>query len=164
MKNLTIVALAFASVANFSVIPNLAAYSTDAEKVLSASIVANPTSAPALLIAAIKDVGADTQDAESLLIAALLAVSFDEKSITDILDAALKAGMDADTITALAIASGIDASIASVATASGPRGNNANSNGLQANSGNANPNAGAGINNAGGGGNGGGSGGVSANL
>lgn len=164
MKKLTIVALALASVANFSVIPTAFANSADAEKVLSASIVANPADGSALFTAAIENAGVDSTEAESLLVAALLAVKFDEKSITNILDAAVKAGMKSDTVTALAIASGVDASIASVATASGASSNNANSNGLQANSGNANSNAGAGNNDAGGGGNGGGGGGVSGNL
>ena len=58
--------------------------------------------------------------ADSLLTAAILSLGADSPLIGDLLTAATNSGIDGDSVTAIAIANGVDATIASEATAAGP--------------------------------------------
>jgi len=172
MKNTTLASILLAAVAATpamaaeitpeaqAIIEQAVVNGTSIEDAIASAIAANPDMAESLLAAGLEAVGPG-EAGENLLSAVISALPADSGAIPGIMSAAIEAGIDADTVTGVAIASGVDASIASLATAAGPNdngnnGNNANANGLGASSGNANGNAGAGNNNAGGGGGGGG--------
>lgn len=114
---------------------------------LSAAIINDPDSAESLITAAIISAGADSEAAETLIATAIDALGVDSPQIPNILKMASDLGVNRDTVTAIAIASGVDATIASEATAAGNTGNN------NVNTGNNNGNN---RNNSGGGGGGGG--------
>jgi hypothetical protein len=114
---------------------------------LSADIKKDPAAAESLITAAIIAAGADSEAAEAFIATAIDALGANSPQIPNILKMASDLGVNRDTVTAIAIASGVDATIASEATAAG---NTANNNVNTANN-NANNR-----NNAGGGGGGGG--------
>ena len=124
----------------------------DLNEALIAAISQFPIFAESLLAAAIKVVGANTEAAETLVASAIFALGVDSPLIANILKVATEAGVDGDTLTAIAIASGVDATIASEATAAG-----GNDNVIAGNTGNNTGNTGnTNRGNAGGGGGGGG--------
>ncbi|NQY50341.1 MAG: hypothetical protein HRT50_14800 [Colwellia sp.] len=126
----------------------------DLNEALIAAISQFPIFAESLLAAAIKVVGANTEAAETLVASAIFALGVDSPLIANILKVATEAGVDGDTLTAIAIASGVDATIASEATAAGNPGND---NVIAGNTGNNTGNTGnTNRGNAGGGGGGGG--------
>ncbi|WP_019026687.1 hypothetical protein [Colwellia piezophila] len=92
----------------------------DLNATLTAAIAANPALAESLVAAAIAVVGADSEEAETLVATAIAAVGIDSPLVAGILTAATEAGVDADTVTGIAIATGVDATLASQATAAGP--------------------------------------------
>jgi len=117
---------------------------------LENSIAEDPTSAEALVAAAITAAGADSEMAESIIASAITALGPDSALIPSILTIATNAGVNSDTVTGIAIASGVDATIASDATAAGPgTGTGTGNNTVTTNRGGAN--------------NGGGGGGISTN-
>ncbi|MCJ8293073.1 MAG: hypothetical protein MJK15_01580 [Colwellia sp.] len=98
--------------------------SCELNAILIAAIIENPALADSLLAAAIAVVGANTEAAETLVASAIFALGVDSPLIANLLKAATESGVDADTLTAVAIANGVDATIASEATAAGNTGNN----------------------------------------
>ncbi len=58
--------------------------------------------------------------ADSILAAAIASLGAESPLIGDLLSAATDSGLDGDSVTAIAIANGVDATIASEATAAGP--------------------------------------------
>lgn len=119
--------------------------SCDFNQVLITAITNNPDLADSLVAAAIAAVGPNTEAAESIIASAIIALGIDSPLITNILTAATEAGVNSDTVTVIAIANGVDATIASEATAAGDNTGNTTNTG--------NGNSG---NNSGGGGGGGG--------
>ncbi len=115
---------------------------------LENSITEDPTSAEALVAAALAAAGPDSEMAESIIATAITALGPDSPLIPSILTIATNAGVNSDIVTGIAIASGVDATIASEATAAGP-GTTAGTNTVTTNRGGAN--------------NGGGGGGISDN-
>jgi len=115
---------------------------------LENSIAEDPTSAEALVEAAIIAAGPDSEMTESIIATAIAALGPDSALIPSILTIATNAGVNSDTVTGIAIASGVDATIASDATAAGP-GTTPGNNTVTTNRGGAN--------------NGGGGGGISTN-
>jgi kynurenine formamidase len=91
----------------------------EANLALAAAIKADPAAAEALVAAAILAVGADSEAAEEVIATAIDALGPDSPQIAGILKIASDSGVDGDTVTAIAIASGVDATIASEATAAG---------------------------------------------
>lgn len=96
----------------------------------------------------------DITAAQSILVSAITTTGPESPLIRKILNAAKQSGLNSDSVTALAIASGVDASLASEATAAGPDNSPAKSHEIKSN----NNTAGRGT------GNGGGGGGISENL
>jgi len=131
--------------------PNLSVTETEeclANAALTAAIIADPTSAEALVAEAINAAGADSEAAETIIATAIAALGPDSPLIPSILTIATNAGVNSDIVTGIAIASGVDATIASEATAAGS-GTTAGTNTVTTNRGGAN--------------NGGGGGGISDN-
>ena len=102
------------------------------------------------LLAAIQAACSDcsAEDVDALINDAIAAVGADNPLIADVLGAMSAAGIDSDTLTLAAVSAGVDATVASEATAAGPNGNNANPNAPGQTAGdntapnsNANPNA-----------------------
>ena len=103
-----------------------------ANAALSAAIINDPAAAESLVAAAIAAVGPNSEAAETIIATAISALGSDSPFIANILRIATEAGVNSDTVTAIAIASGVDATIASEATAAGPitaGGNNAGNTG-----------------------------------
>ncbi|SFB96087.1 hypothetical protein [Pseudoalteromonas denitrificans] len=183
MKKLTIASMLLASVgATVIATPAFAADTTPAqtavdnalaqgltlEQAVEKAIQDNPELAQGIVAAAISIAGAGSAAAESVLATAISAVGPASDAVQGVLNAAANAGIAADTVTAVAVASNVDPVIASQPTAAGNNSNNANNNnannnandnGQQANNNNANNNAGAGNNNSGGNSSGSGGGG-----
>lgn len=90
-----------------------------ANAALSDAIISDPAAAESLLAAAIIAAGADSEAAETLIATAIDALGADSPQIPNILKMASDYGIDRDTVTAIAIARGVDATIASEATAAG---------------------------------------------
>jgi hypothetical protein len=107
--------------------------------IMSTAINDNPNLAESLVAAAISSLGANTFAAENVLSASINALGLDSPLIANILRVAIEAGVNTDTVTAIAIASGVDATIASEATAAGAPSvavnNNANATSSQTNAG-----------------------------
>ena len=118
----------------------------EANAALTAAIIADPTAVEELVAAAILAVGADSEAAEEVIATAIAAVGADSPQVPGILKIARDSGVDVDTVTGIAIASGVDATIASEATAAGAIATGGNSRNTGASS----------ASNAGGGGGGGG--------
>jgi hypothetical protein len=109
----------------------------DFDAILTAAITENPELADSLLAAAIHAVGANTEAAETLVASAILALGANSALITQLLTGATESGVDGDTLTVIAIANGVDATIASEATAAGGNtgGNTGNNTGTTTNRG-----------------------------
>lgn len=87
---------------------------------VAAAIAANPLMAANIIAAAYSWLpDPNSLLGEKILIAAILTVGSDSPLISEILNAAFAAGVDADIVTAIAVGSGVDATIASIATAAG---------------------------------------------
>jgi hypothetical protein len=121
----------------------------DFNAILATAITNNSTLAESLVAAILNAAGANTEAAEDIIATAISVLGADSPLIPSILTIATEVGVNSDTVTAIAIASGVDATIASEATAAGATGGN-----IIGDTGNAL------ANNAGGGG---GGGGISAN-
>jgi len=115
-----------------------------ANAALSAAIIADPTSAEALVAEAIDAAGAESEAAETIIATAIAALGADSPLIPGILTIATNAGVNSDTVTGIAIASGVDATIASDATAAGPGTTTAGTNTVTTNRGGANGGGGGG--------------------
>ncbi|PKG82555.1 hypothetical protein CXF85_13820 [Colwellia sp. 75C3] len=91
----------------------------DLTAAITAAITNNPALAESLVAAAIAAVGEDSEAAETIIATAIIALGADSPQIANILNIATEAGVNSDTVTSIAIASGVDATIASEATAAG---------------------------------------------
>lgn len=65
-------------------------------------------------------IAADPTKSEAIISQALVAAAGDPNAHSAIITAGVNAGVDVDTVTTLAIASGVDPAVASLATAAGP--------------------------------------------
>jgi len=115
-----------------------------ANAALTAAIIADPTSAETLVADAIDAAGAESEAAETIIATAIAALGPDSPLIPSILTIATNAGVNSDTVTGIAIASGVDATIASDATAAGPGTTTAGTNTVTTNRGGANGGGGGG--------------------
>ena len=109
MKKLQLASLLVASIAASAAVQP--AYANENLNSSSANTIQLDESA---LMSAIK---ADSANAEEIIAAAIAKAGTDSDETLTILGEAVLAGIDADTVTAVAIASGVDATIASEATA-----------------------------------------------
>jgi uncharacterized membrane protein YgcG len=173
MKKLTIASMLLASVG--ATVVAAPAFAADAPTPAQTAIAAAQATGLTLEQAVEEAIKNNPDLASDIIAAAISVVGAESAQVAGILTAATNAGVDSDTVTAIAVANSVDATVASQATAAGNNdngnnGNNANDNGNQSNSDNSNSNAGSGNNNAGGnnggnsgGGGGGGGGGISEN-
>ncbi len=125
MKNLTLVSTVLAAlVVTGSMTSPVLADEAYNQSVI-ASLQANPSDAANIISDAIANICgdgsicADEDAANELLADAIETIGADSPLIQQVLAAANKSGMNTDSITSVAIASGVDATIASEATAAG---------------------------------------------
>ncbi|MFT5299150.1 MAG: hypothetical protein ACI9YH_005202 [Colwellia sp.] len=95
------------------------------ENAIKEAIIANPDMTESIVLAAISAVTPNSEAAEWIITIAINTVGINSSMIVNIINAALSAGVNADTITAVAVANGVDPTIASQATAVGGQSNNA---------------------------------------
>lgn len=113
-----------------SIIETAVINESDLNDTLATAITNNPAMAESLVAAAIDAVGANSEAAETIIATTIIALGADSPLIAKILTIATDAGVNSDTVTSVAIASGVDATIASEATAArSTRGNNGNGHG-----------------------------------
>ena len=91
----------------------------DITGLLATAITDNPALAESLVAAALASVGDDAEAAEAIIASAIATLGADSPLIASILQIATEAGVDSDTVTVIAIENGVDATIASEATAAG---------------------------------------------
>lgn len=89
------------------------------EEAIAELIAANPNLAAELTAAAIAIVGSSSDQVETLISNAILAIGVDAESMPELLQAMADERVDPDTITGLAVALGVDPTIASGFTAAG---------------------------------------------
>ena len=125
MRKLTLASMILAAVATTTTV-----YAADAQKTVTQQSlqerIQKGKSLEGALTAALKST---PENAEAIIATAIAIAGDDENLIKRVLTAAVNAGVPADTVTAIAIANNVDATIASEATAAGaaPGSNNGSS-------------------------------------